>query len=158
MRSRNSKNTVQITDVKSILFHLLLLLDLKVKYAILLVTGYTECKCLASIMCNWIRDKEFNSNPAGGKVRRNDFCALLFRSGVYKYTDKNGWSINSEEMQNYLNQHGMKVGITLTKPRLKPRGGQQQTKRVKVWIISVLEKLSLIHPVLVLTLKSASKS
>ena len=91
-------------------------------------------------MCNRIRDKEFNSNPAGGKVRRNDFCALLFRSGVYKYTDKNGWSINSEEMQNYLNQHGMKVGITLTKPRLKPRGGQQQTKRVKVWIISVLEK------------------
>ena len=93
-------------------------------------------------MCNRIRDKEFNSNPAGGKVRRNDVCALLFRSGVNKYTDKNGWSINSEEMQNYLNQHGMKVGITLTKPRLlKPRGGQhQQTKRVKVWIISVLEK------------------
>jgi len=140
MRSRNGQNTVQITDAKSALFHLLLLLDLKVKYAILPVTGYTECKCLASIMCNRIRDKEFNSNPAGGKVRRNNFCALLFRSGVYKYTDKNGWSINSEEMQNYLNQHGMKVGITLTKPRLKPRGGQQQTKRVKVWIISVLEK------------------
>ena len=38
-------------------------------------------------MCNWIRDNKFNSNP-GGKVRRNDFCALLFRSGVYKYIDK----------------------------------------------------------------------
>jgi len=86
MQSRNGKNTVQITDAKSalfhLLFHLLLLLDLKVEDAILPVSGYIDCQCLTSI------DEEFDSNPADGKVRREEFCALLFRSGVYKYTDK----------------------------------------------------------------------
>ena len=85
MQSRNGKNTVQITDAKSalfhLLFHLLLLLDLKVEDAILPVLGYIDCQCLTSI------NEEFDSNP-GGKVRREEFCALLFRSGVYKYTDK----------------------------------------------------------------------
>ena len=79
MRSRNSQNTVQITDAKSILFHLLLLLDLKVEYTILPVAGFTDCKCLASIMTSRIRDKEFNSNP-GDKVRRDDVCTLLYHS------------------------------------------------------------------------------
>ena len=142
MRSRNSQNTVQITDAKSTLFHLLLLLDLKVEYTILPVAGFKVCKCLASTMNSRIRDKEFNSNP-GDKVRRDDVCALLYHSGVYKHTDKNGWSINSDVMEFFLNQYGMKVDVTLKKPRLKLRGGHQQ--RVKVWIITVLER-SLAHP------------
>ena len=98
MRSRDSQNTVQITDAKSILFHLLLLLDLKVEYTILPVAGFTVCKCIASTMNSRIRNKEFNSNP-GDRVRRDDVCALLYHSGVYKYTDKNGWSINSNVME-----------------------------------------------------------
>ena len=75
MRSRKSQNTVQITDVKSILFHLLLLLDLRVEYTILPVAGFPDCKCLTSIMTSQIRDKEFYSNP-GDKVRQDNVCAL----------------------------------------------------------------------------------
>ena len=85
MQSCIGKNIVQITDVKSalfhLLFHLLLSLDLNVEDAILPVSGYIYCQCLTSI------NEEFDSNP-GGKVRCEEFCALLFRSGVYKYTDK----------------------------------------------------------------------
>ena len=93
-------------------------------------------------MNSQIRDKEFNSNP-GDRVRQDDVCALLYNSGVYKDTDKNGWSINSDVME-FLNQYGMKVDVTIKKSRLKLRGGHQQ-QRVKVWIITVVEK-SLAHP------------